>query len=137
MFAEGGSAAGLANAVRVVGLDGRTGFAFRQQLRQRLGDPGPDAPYLLEAELEYADRALDISPDADITRYDVIGLVRYRLLGEGGTELDAGELTAFSAYSTLANPYATEIAERDAERRVARELANRVFGRLAAALARA
>jgi LPS-assembly lipoprotein len=119
--------------VALEGVSGRLGFAFRDRMRNRIGDAGPAAPYRLDVALSFSQEGLLISRRDDVTRFDVEGLARYTLRRRADGETVAeGVARSVSAYSTLASPYATRVAERDAERRVAEDLAERVFARIAA-----
>ncbi len=133
LYGEGGGGGALAGQVGLEGVSGRLGFAFRERMRQRLGEPAPDAAYRLDVALSLSQEGLLISRRDDITRFDVEGLARYTLRRRADGETVAeGVARSVSAYSTLASPYATRVAERDAERRVAEDLAERVFARIAA-----
>lgn len=130
---QDGAAGSLRGEVAVSGADGRLGFHFRDRLRRRLDDPRPDAAFTLEVALSLRDEGLAITRQDDVTRISLFGEARWRLArGRDGAEMAAGAVTSSSGYSTLASPYATRIARRDAERRVAEDLAERVFARLAA-----
>ncbi|MFN3613019.1 MAG: LPS assembly lipoprotein LptE [Rubrimonas sp.] len=129
-----GAGTGLRGRVTLDGPQGRNGFAFREQMRRNLGDPAPDAPYRLITTLSYEEEGVAISRRDDITRYDVTATAQYRLVrAADGVEIDAGAVRAVSAYSTTAAPYATRIAERDTETRLAANLADRVHARISVA----
>jgi len=129
---QGGAAGALRGEVAVSGADGRLGFQFRDRLRRRLDDPRPEAAFTLAVALSLSDEGLAITRQDDVTRFSVTGEARWRLVrGRDGAEIAQGVVTSSSGYSTLASPYATRIARRDAERRVAEDLAERVFARLA------
>lgn len=129
---QGGVAGGLRGEVAVSGADGRLGYHFRNRLRRRLDDPRPDAAFTLTVALSVSDEGLAITRQDDVTRISVTGEARWRLARRGDGEEAEGVVRSTSGYSTLASPYATRIARRDAERRVAEDLAERVFARLAA-----
>lgn len=127
----------LRGAVIVEPAPGRLGFAFNNRLRRRFGPPGPDAAMTVSATLAFQETGLAISRDDDITRFDIAGRAAFVVTRRvDGAELDAGAVEAVSAYSTTASPFATRAAQRDAQRRVAEELAERVFLRIAALAAR-
>jgi LPS-assembly lipoprotein len=129
-----GAGTGLRGQVVMDGPEGRNGFAFRQQMLRNLGEPAPDARYKLTVALAYDEEGVAISRQDDITRYDITATARYALVRVAdGAEIDAGEVRAVSAYSTTAAPYATRIAERDTETRLATNLADRVHARISVA----
>ena len=131
LYGESGGA--LLGQVQPVGLAGRAGYHFGQQLRRRLGRPEADAAFELETALSFEREGLAISASDDVTRYDVTGSARFTLRRRAdGVVVSEGVATSVTAFSTTATPYATEVAERDAERRLAVDLADRVFARIAA-----
>lgn len=133
LYGPGGGGDDLAGQVSLEGVSGRLGYAFRDRLRRRLGEPGPDPRYVLDVAISTAQEGLLISRTDDVTRFDVEGIARFTLRRRAdGVAVSEGVARSVSAYSTLASPYATRIAERDAERRVAEDLAERVFARIAA-----
>jgi LPS-assembly lipoprotein len=133
--AAGGS--GMIGQIDVVQPPGRDGYHYQRALRRRLGDAGADPAYALETTLRFDQRETAITVDADVTRYDILGAAEYRLIPTGAAEpVLTGAVEAVSAYTTLAAPYATAVAERDARRRVAEALAVKVQGALASALSR-
>jgi LPS-assembly lipoprotein len=132
LYGEAGGGA-LLGQVEPIGLAGRSGYHFGEQLRRRVGRPEPDAKFQLSAALSFDREGLAISASDDVTRYDVTGTARYTLVRRAdGAVVTEGTVTSITAYSTTATPYATEVAERDAERRLAVDLADRVFARIAA-----
>lgn len=123
----------LRGAFRVEGADGREGYRFREQFRRRVGDPRPDAPWTVEVALAFDEDGLGITPDDDVTRYNVDGEARYVVRRRrDGAQVASGVARSVSAYSTTASPYATRIAQQDTLRRVAADLADRVFAQIAA-----
>ncbi|WP_175478965.1 LPS assembly lipoprotein LptE [Rubrimonas cliftonensis] len=131
---HGEASEGLRGRVALENSRSRVDFAYRERLGRRLGEASGDAEYTLSTEIAIEEIGLAITPDDATTRYDVTGRARYVLRRRGdGAEIAKGEARSATAYSTLASPYATRIAERDARRRVAVDLADRVFTQLAAA----
>ncbi|TVQ56391.1 MAG: hypothetical protein EA355_07085 [Rhodobacteraceae bacterium] len=134
LYAPDAGGGALHGQVRLEGVEGREGYYFRRALRRRLGDPASDAAYTLTVALTFSERGLAITPTDDITRVDVTGEARYALTPHGAeTPTTQGVARSVSAYNTLANPYATRVAADDAARRIAEDLATRVFLRIAAA----
>lgn len=130
---QGGAASALRGQVAVTGADGRLGFMFRERLRDRLDTPRPDSSHTLDVALRFTDTGLAITRRDDITRFTINGEATWRLTRRGdGAVVADGLARSASGYSTLASPFATRAARLDAERRVAEDLAERVFARLAA-----
>lgn len=124
---------GASLRVALNGEHGRLGRHFRESWRRLAGEAGETPLWRLDVDLVFTDREVAISDEDDVTRYDVIGKVAYELGGVDDEEAPThdGVISAESAYSTLGTPYATRVARRDAEKRVARELAERLFATLA------
>ena len=134
---KGGPVAEVRGSVALTGVSGREGYAFRRALERRLGASGPDPAFVLDATLEFERRGLAITRDDSVTRFDVLGSARFALREAASGDLRAeGVARALSAYSALATPYATRVAAQDAERRVAEDLAERVYAQIAAQLSR-
>ncbi len=131
----GGGADPVVGRVRVVPPPGRAGYYFQRALSRRLGAAGEEPRYTLSTTLRFDRRETAITVEADVTRYDVLGAAAFRLVPAGAAEPTLEEtVRAVSAYTTLAAPYATAIAERDARRRVSEELARKVHAAVAVAL---
>ena len=122
----------LAAGVAVGQTPGRDGFAYDARLRRRLSrDAAP--LYRVDSALALDVEGLAISQDDETTRFNVIGDARYTVtrLSDGAT-VGSGTVRSIAGYSATGSPFATRAARRDAERRVAEDLAEKVFGRLAA-----
>lgn len=130
--AGGGDA--LDGRVRLALPDGRLGHAMRDVLERRLGLPGPGADWRLTATLDLSREGLAITSDSAITRYVLRAEAPWKLEGPEGEVLD-GRARAMSAYSADGSLYASRAARRDAEARVAAELAERISTAVAARLA--
>lgn len=128
-----GEAAALRGDIVIEGVDGRSGHYFQRSFTRIAGEPEPDARFALDVALSLDREGLAISRDDTITRFDVFGEARFRLRDRtsGALRLD-GVARSVSAFNTLSNPYATRIARLDAERRVAEDLAARVYAQIAA-----
>jgi LPS-assembly lipoprotein len=128
----GAGGGGLQGDVALAPMGGRVGYAFREALRARIGDPTSDASYDLSVEVALDADDLAISERDDITRIDVLGTATYVLTARAtGEPVGEGVVRSASGYNTLASPYATRIARFDAERRVIEDLATRVHFELA------
>ena len=133
VHATGGDGQGAIGPVRVVAPEGRRGYLYARALRAKLGGAaGANGPRL-ETALRFGERETGITVEDDVTRFSIVGEAAWRL-SEGGAEIASGVARAASAYTTLAAPYAARTAAADAERRVAEELAARVFLDLASRL---
>lgn len=127
---EAGVAAQLA-AIEVALIEDRFGQVLRHRLRDRLAPGGAAADRLYWLEVEYRRNVDELAFRKDETAtlarltYDA----RYTLR-RGDAVLTSGESRAISSYDLLRAPYATVVAERDAEERIAQQLADEIALRL-------
>jgi LPS-assembly lipoprotein len=135
IYAPGSPAAAMEGRVAVPALDGLAGFTLQERLTERLGVAGPEA-YRLAIDLDFERADAAITQDNITTRFLVLGEASFRLYPPGGTQpVLADSVRSQTGYSApesdVASAYAARIAGVDAERRVARELADRIVMRLA------
>lgn len=109
----------------------RMTWTFRDALDRRLG--GGAEAFRLAVTLAVEERGLAITQGNETTRYNLTGFARWTLTASGAAEPAlSGTEESFTAYSATATPYATRVARRDAERRLALDLAERVVTAIAA-----
>ena len=134
-----GSGGALRATIRPVEPDSDLAFAFVRQFEERLGRAG-DPTWELVYAIVTTREALAIDGSNNITRYNLEGRIDWSVVPVGGTEpLISGLDRTFTAYAATGSTVSTLESERDAERRLAVILADRVVGRLlgeAALLAR-
>jgi LPS-assembly lipoprotein len=127
LYAPGGDAAATRGTIEVDVIEGAAGFALRERLVMRLG--AAEAPtHRLAVDLGIESTGVAITEQDVTTRFSVTGRARYRLVPMGAVEPvltgEALAITGFSApASETASAFASLSAERDAELRVARVLA--------------
>jgi len=118
--------------IEVGEVPGITGFEMRRQLTERLG-VGPKPTHLLTVEVSTSRRGLAITQDSDITRFNITGTATFALTNSAaGVRVLSGEVRAFAAYSSNDAPFATDVAERDAQRRLAQSLSDQIATRISA-----
>ncbi len=116
--------------VTVIGADAGLGFDFRERFETRTG-PVAAPRWQLAVTLGLDSEGRAIREDRAITRFDVTGFADYRLTDTAsGTILVEDRLKSLTAYNATANAFATAIAQRDAERRLVRTLADQLLLRL-------
>ena len=132
LYSEGSAAGDLRNAVAVEPGGTRFEFALRERLRTRLGVP--DAPrYVLSVETRITEQGRAIRADRSILRFNLDGVAAFEIRKAGTSRrLFADDVRAFTAYSTVADPFATRSAAEDARLRLASALADQIVLRLAA-----
>jgi LPS-assembly lipoprotein len=134
MYAGGGSGAvaGSLRSIQVQPIPDRAGWLMHKALVQRLGDPGGDAAYRLEVELDDNITGFGIRGDSAATRERRTLRARYRLVDvtTGAVVLDA---TAGSdaGIDVVSSQYATVAAEQTALERLSEVVADQMVGRLA------
>lgn len=120
--------------IEIAPVGGLVGAYLRNNLLDRLGaDDKPASPsHRLEVGLSpYLFGSL-VEPDASVTRYNYTLRARYRLvdLSNNAVVLE-GDTEAMSSYNVVESEYATVVARRAAEERVARVLSDDLSLRLA------
>jgi LPS-assembly lipoprotein len=112
----------------LVGLDVRNGLLDFMGID---GSPiNPDKR--LEVTVSPSVVGLLVQPDAAVTRYNYTLTGSYRLVeSQSGKVLTQGSVVGQSAYNVVLSEYATVVAERDAERRAARNVSEELASRVA------
>ena len=132
VYGPNGAAVGLRNAVRATGPDTDLAFAFVRELEERLGRPS-ETRYDLDYVIATSEEGLAIDGSNNITRFSVAGTIDWTLAPwRSETVLLRGQETAFVSYAATGSTISTLESERDAQRRLATILADRVVTRLLA-----
>ncbi len=126
MLAEGTGADSLRGRIALPAVDGRIGYHLSRRLEARLGRP--DRPDLrLEVALSTRDQGLAITQDNSVTRRQVTATAEWRLIPvAGGAPLLSRRQVARSGYNATTSLYASRVAARTVERRLAEDLAERI-----------
>jgi LPS-assembly lipoprotein len=135
LYGEGTPAAAMNGQFSVDVIDGEPGFVLREKLTGRLGPP-VDPAYRLSIDLEIEQVGVALTQQNVTTRYNVIGTAVFVVTPVGGgAPVLAEEVRAITGYSapesSAISAFAALAAERDAGRRLAAELADRILLRLA------
>ena len=136
LYAPGAPAANMIGTISVAEIAGdEPAFLMRERLTERLGTADL-ADYRLEVSFKLTRRGVALTQQDYTTRYNITGVANYRLVPvAGGPPVRAGEVTSFTGYSAPesenASAFASRAAEQDAERRLARTLADRIVLELA------
>ncbi|MEM9427023.1 MAG: LPS assembly lipoprotein LptE [Pseudomonadota bacterium] len=121
-----GQASTLRGRIDVAVPDDEEGFALVKRLEDRLGLPEA-ADLSLTAQIRVSEEAVGFLPDGEISRFNVIGQVDWRLAEiDNGTGVAAGSERSFTSYSATSTTVATSFAQRDARRRLMVILADRI-----------
>ena len=133
LFARIGANAGGQRAFNTIYVDpvdgGRAGYELRDSLIDLLqGTSRPNqAPYRLKIAMKQAIEGTAVQTTGYITRYSYTMTADYHLSNaRTGAELTKGTETIVSGYDVVASPYATLVAQQDAQKFGAREIADRI-----------
>ena len=132
-FGPDGPATRLLGSIAVAAPSDKLGFDLVERLEQRLGR-GRAPSYALGFAITTRSTGVGITPDNAITRFNITGAVAFALTEVGsGAELASGTVESFTSYSASGTTVSTLAAERDAETRLMRLLADQMVARLVAA----
>ncbi len=104
-------------------------FELRNSLIDLLegADRPTDALYRLKVGVKQTVEGTDVESNGFITRYTFTMVANYSLSNiHTGAEVTKGTETTVSAYDVVASPYATLVAQQDAQRLGARDIADRI-----------
>jgi hypothetical protein len=126
MLAADSASAELIGKVRLPAFDDRFGYYLDRTLRDRLG-ASDDAPYRLEIKTRLKQDDLAITQDNAVTRISLTATADWALFATGRTIPVLKDRTVSqSGYNSTASLYATRAAKLDIERRLARDLGERI-----------
>ena len=120
--------------IYVAPIPERVGYQLRNDLLDLFNATGQTegADYRLKLSLREQNNPVALRADATITRYNYILRAHYDLFHADATQpVKSGDVNAISAYNVATSPYATVIAERDANDRAATDIAHRIRTELA------
>ncbi|MEM8803880.1 MAG: LPS assembly lipoprotein LptE [Pseudomonadota bacterium] len=130
VHAPGGAASDLRGRIDVAAPRDEEGFALVKRLEDRLGLP-QGADLALTASIRISEDAVGFLPDGEISRFNVVGRVDWRLTRlADGDKISDGSETSFTSYSATSTTVATTFAQRDARRRLMVILADRIVSDL-------
>lgn len=136
LYATPDLGAGLA-AVEVSTPEGRAGALLHEQLDDALGRRASLAPaYRLDVALSELRYPRGVRVDNVATRYEYVLTAAYTLsAATPGEPLKTGKVRVELTYDSADQPYASVIAQQDAQARAAQEAARRIHLEVAAFLA--
>lgn len=103
-----------------------------QELENRLGRTS-SGRYQLSYQLSYDEERMAVSADNTTTRFNIVGRVTYTLRSSATRQVQTkGQVSGFTGYSTTSSTVATLASERDARKRLAVMLADRIVTQLIA-----
>jgi LPS-assembly lipoprotein len=133
LFARNAESAGGQQAFNSIYVDavggGRAGYELRDSLIDLLrGTSNPNQSlYRLNVAMKQSVEGTAVQTNGYITRYTFTMTADYQLTNvRTGAVLTKGTETTFSGYDVVASPYATLVAQQDAQKFGARDIADRI-----------
>lgn len=126
MLAANSPSADLIGRVSFPEFNGRFGYHLNASLRDRLGRTEVE-DFRLEVETEIERSGLAIAQDNAVTRISLTATADWKLFPAQGSEpVMRGRVVSQSGYNSTASLFATRAAKLDIERRLARDLGERI-----------
>jgi LPS-assembly lipoprotein len=131
--APGGPVAALQGTVRVSDPADRYAFDLVERLEERLGRPTAPA-FDLAYTITTDSIGVGLTPEAEITRYNLTGRVDWALTDRAsGARVAGGTVENFTSYSAVGSTVAALAAEEDAGTRLMRAMGDQIVTQLIAA----
>jgi len=131
IYAEKSAARIAFSEVQISPISGREGFVFTQEILERGGiTSGENGKYQLQVKLTPARRGFGIQVDNVATRFQVQMTANWSLLDENGKTLTQKTSIGTTSFDSGSNPYASQVAETDAENRAISILADTIIDQL-------
>jgi LPS-assembly lipoprotein len=124
----GGALAPEMSSIYVEPIAERDGYELRTALIDLLNSDGREGgkKYRLKITLTESSQGIALQNDATITRYNNNLSAKFELTDTGGTVLKQGSQTELASYNVVTSPYASLVAEQDANKRAAQDMAERI-----------
>lgn len=143
LYGDSGLTAGTTDklaAIYVEPIPERLGYELRNTLIDLFDASGraSHSAYRLRITFTIKSEGIAIQNDAAVTRYNDTMSVNYELTDKAtGAAITKGVETGLSAYNVVSSPYATLVAQQDADTRAAEDIAYRIRTDLAVYFAQA
>lgn len=132
VYRDGGPASALRNRIAIDVVKGRNGFELRERLEERLGTADADAPYVLSFALRIDESGVAVTEDEGTTRENLLGTAAFTIRRfDTGAIVFKDSVRNITAYSTTSETFPSQVAETDANVRLARALADQIAERIA------
>ena len=122
------------SSIYVTPIPERVGYELRNDLLDLFDSMGQSegATYRLDIVLKTEKVALGFLNNAEITRYNYYLTARYELISTATNKpVKSGIARTITSYNVVTSPYATVVAEKDAQSRAARDVAETIRTELA------
>jgi LPS-assembly lipoprotein len=107
----------------------RAGYELRNSLIDlvRGAEHQSDALYRLKVTVKQTIEGTAVETNGDITRYTYTMIADYALSNiHTGADITTGSETSVTGYDVVASPYATLVAQQDAQKNAAKDIADRI-----------
>jgi LPS-assembly lipoprotein len=131
LYGDNGATAGTRDKLAAIYVDpipNRLGYELRNQLIDLFDSSGRAShdAFRLHVTIGQKSEGVALQNDAAITRYNDTLTIHYELTDRNGKVVTSGEESGLAAYNVVESPYATLIAQRDADTRAAQDIAYRI-----------
>lgn len=128
LYGTGGADSRILSRIFVQPVSDSAAYELRNTLIDLLASDGNQAgkSYRLALTYKRESQGIALQNDAAITRYNDTLTVDYVLTDNSGKELTRGSESNLSAYNVVQSPYATLVAQQDADKRSTEEIAERI-----------
>jgi len=142
LYGDTGATAGTADKlarIYVEPIPDKIGYELRNEMIDLFDSSAhlSQDSYRLRVTMTTKAQGVAIQNDAAITRYNDTLDVTYVLTDRDGKLITKGTESGIAAYNVVASPYATLVAQQDAEKRTAQDIAYRIRTDLAVYFAQA
>lgn len=130
MLAEDGDQAGLRGRIAMPKIDGRFGYFLSKSLEDRLGET-TQAEWVLEVNSNITRRGLAVAQNNSVTRITLQANTNWVLRKRStGAVVLSDTTTSQSGFNATASLFAARQTEQDVERRLARDIGERISRRI-------
>lgn len=131
VYAQNSTARANIAHIQLTPIAGRAGFTLAQEMQDRGGiRVGENGKYQLQITLTPARRGLGIQVDNVATRFEVQISAKWVLLDPNGNTLAQMTANSTSFFDSPDNPYASQVAEQNAEDKAVAVLADNILDQL-------
>ena len=130
MLAEGETSAGLRGRIAMPEVEGRFGYFLGRSLEDRLGET-KEADWVLSVTPTITRSGLAVASDNSVTRFTLSAVANWSLRSSRtGAVVLNDQAVSQSGYNATTSLFATRQTEQDIERRLARDIGERIARRI-------
>ena len=130
MLAEGEVSSSIRGRIAMPEIDGRFGYFLSKSLEDRLGET-ETADWVLSVTHNVTRRGLAVASDNSVTRITLFARADWQLRRRSnGSVVLSDQVTSQSGFNATTSLFATRQTEQDIERRLARDIGERIARRI-------